>query len=199
MCADFDHPPANPIDLLREWLALAAEVELPNPNAMIAATVDPDGRPSARTVLLKGLDERGIVFYTNRNSRKGKALAGNPNVTLVFHWDVLTRQVIVEGTASIIDDAESDAYFHSRPRNSQLGAWASRQSEPAASRAELDAAFAAVEAQYPDEIPRPPHWGGYRVSLDRMEFWLGRPFRLHDRIFYVPDGRGGWTSQRLYP
>lgn len=197
---DLDHPPDDPIALLWDWLKLAEEAELPNPTAMTLSTIDPNGAPSARVVLLKALDERGIVFYTNRNSRKGKALGVNPRVALVFHWDVLTRQVVVEGDVSVTDDAESDAYFASRPRASQIGAWASSQSEPVTNRAELDAAYAAMEERFDGgDVPRPPHWGGYRVSLKRMEFWLGRPFRLHDRVVYLPDRDGGWAVQRLFP
>lgn len=197
---DLDNPPSDPVELLRAWLQMAEEAELPNPNSMTLATIDPDGRPSARVVLLKHLDERGIVFYTNRNSRKGRALAANPQASLVFHWDVLTRQVVVEGQVEPASEEESDAYFATRPRASQLGAWASAQSEPAEDRSALDAAFAEVEERFEGEdVPRPPHWGGYRLSLDRMEFWLGRPFRLHDRIVYLPDGSGGWTTQRLFP
>ena len=197
---DLDNPPADPIALLQAWLKLAEEAELPNPTSMTLATIDPDGRPSARVVLLKDLDERGIVFYTNRNSRKGRALAANTAAVLVLHWDVLTRQVIVEGQVGLASDEESDAYFASRPRASQLGAWASAQSEPVADRLALDAAYAEVEKRFEGgDVPRPPHWGGYRLSLDRMEFWLGRPFRLHDRVLYIPDGEGGWSVQRLFP
>ena len=197
---DLDNPPSDPVELLRAWLQMAEEAELPNPNSMTLATIDPDGRPSARVVLLKHLDERGIVFYTNRNSRKGRALAANPRAALVFYWDVLTRQVVVEGQVEPASEEESDAYFATRPRASQLGAWASAQSEPAADRSALDAAFAEVEERFEGEdVPRPPHWGGYRLSLDRMEFWLGRPFRLHDRIVYLPDGSSGWSTQRLFP
>jgi pyridoxamine 5'-phosphate oxidase len=197
---DFDHPPADPIQQIRDWIRDAEDIERPNPNAMTLATVDPDGRPSSRMVLLKGLDEHGAVFYTNRNSHKGRALATNPWASLTFHWDVLQRQVVIEGLVTIVSDAESDAYFATRPRASQIGAWASRQSEPVADRDALDAAFHAMEQRFDGgDVPRPPHWGGYCVSLDRIEFWQARPFRLHDRILYTPDGRGGWTTQRLYP
>ena len=197
---DLDNPPADPIAMLRAWLSLAEEAELPNPTSMTLATIDPDGRPSARVVLLKHLDDRGIVFHTNRNSRKGRALTANPRAVLVFHWDVLTRQVIVEGRVELASDEESDAYFATRPRASQLGAWASAQSEPVSDRLGLDAAYAEVEKRFEGgDVPRPPHWGGYRLSLDRMEFWLGRPFRLHDRVLYLPDGAGGWSVQRLFP
>jgi len=197
---DFDNPPADPVQQIRAWMAEADHLDLPNPGAMTLATVDPDGRPSARMVLLKGLDERGAVFHTNRMGRKGRALQANPHATLVFHWDLLLRQVIIEGRATYISDDESDAYFATRPRASQIAAWASRQSEPVNSRAALDAAFAEAEKRFEDaDVPRPPHWGGSRVSLDRIEFWQGRPFRLHDRIEYTPDGRAKWRIQRLCP
>ena len=197
---DFDTPPIEPISLMQSWLDLAEAAEYPNPFAMTLATVDPDGNPSARVVLLKALDEQGVVFYTNYLSRKSRAIEKHPKVALVFHWDFLTRQIVIEGTVTIISEEESDAYFASRPRASQIGAWASEQSEPVADRATLDASFTKYEEQYDGiTIPRPPHWGGYRVSLDRVEFWLGRPFRLHDRMVYTPDGNSGWKIQRLYP
>lgn len=197
---DFDHPPHHPLEPFRAWLADAEELELPNPNSMTLATIDPDGRPSARTVLLKGLDERGIVFYTNREGRKGRALAANPVAAMVFHWDQLLRQIVVEGDVTLASDEESDAYFASRPRASQLGAWASRQSTPVPDRATLDAAYHEMEGRFEGEpVTRPPFWGGYRMSLNRVEFWQGRPFRLHDRIEYRPTGDDRWTSQRLYP
>lgn len=197
---DFDHPPADPIAQFHAWLAEAGTLTLPNPNAMALATVDADGRPSVRMMLLKGLDARGAVFYTNRNSRKGRALAANPRVALLFYWDPLGRQVRIEGKVSIVGDAESDAYFATRPRESQIGAWASQQSQPARDRAELEAAAAAIEKRYVGrDIPRPPHWGGYRVSLDSIEFWQSHEFRLHDRVVYTPNGKGGWNVQRLSP
>jgi len=192
--------PDDPIQWLRAWLTEAEHIDLPNPGAMTLCTVDPDGRPSGRMVLLKGLDERGAVFYTNRRSRKGQALAANGRAALIFHWDLLLRQVVIEGRVEAVSEAESDAYFATRPRASRLSAWVSRQSEPVASRADLDAAAHEVEERFEGgEVPRPPHWGGYRVSLDRIEFWEGRPFRLHDRIEYTSDGRGGWRRQRLFP
>jgi pyridoxamine 5'-phosphate oxidase len=198
---DFDSPPSDPVSLLRQWLDDAAQIGLPNPNAMTLATVDGRGLPAARTVLLKGLDERGAVFYTNRHSRKGRELAANPRASLLFHWDVLCRQVRIEGDVTPTSDEESDAYFATRPRDSQIGAWASRQSEPVASRKELDAAVAEYVKSFEGQpVPRPPHWGGYRVSLNLIEFWQGHVFRLHDRIEYTPDGKGGpWRSQRLFP
>lgn len=192
--------PSDPVRWLKEWLTEAEHIDLPNPGAMTLCTVDPDGRPSARTVLLKGLDERGAVFYTNRLSRKGRALEAHSQAALVFHWDLLLRQVVIEGQVTVVSDEESDAYFATRPRASRLSAWASRQSEPVASRAALDAAAEEMDRRFEgQDVPRPPHWGGYRVSLQRIEFWEGRPFRMHDRIVYTPDDRGGWRRQRLFP
>ena len=199
---DFDHPPADPIALLQQWIEEATELGLPNPNAASLATVDPDSKPSVRTVLMKGLDSRGAVFFTNRQSRKGRALAANPRAALLFFWDPLGRQARIEGGVTRTTDAESEAYFATRPRVSQIGAWASRQSQPAANRAELDAAVVEFEKQFADRpVPCPPHWGGYRISLDLIEFWQGHVFRLHDRVIYVPDksAASGWRTQRLFP
>jgi len=197
---DFERPPGDPIALLRDWVAEAeAETELPNANAMTLATVDPSGRPSLRVVLLKGLDDAGLVFFTNHNSRKGRDMAANPRVALVFHWDPLHRQVVIEGSVAMASDEESDAYFASRPRASQLGAWASRQSDPVDSRDVLDAAYAEVEKRFEGgEVPRPEFWGGYRVTIESITFWQARVFRLHDRVQYSRDG-DGWRTARLYP
>ncbi|NNF44197.1 MAG: pyridoxamine 5'-phosphate oxidase [Phycisphaerales bacterium] len=196
---DFDAPPIEPVGWLRAWLDDATRTDLPNPNAMTLATVDPDGRPSARIVLAKAVDDGGITFYTNRRSPKARAIEATPHATVVFHWDALTRQVVASGPVTRIDDAESDAYFASRPRASQIGAWASRQSEPLASRAALDEAFAEVERRYEGQpVPRPPHWGGYRLTLERIVFWQGHPFRLHDRLEYER-AESGWRTQRLFP
>jgi pyridoxamine 5'-phosphate oxidase len=185
---------------LERWLDEAGRIGLLNPAAMTLATVDPDGRPSARVVLLKGLDERGAVFYTNRKSRKGQALQANDRAVLLMHWDALLRQLTIEGPVSIIDDAESDAYFASRPRGAQVGAWASGQSEPVKDRAELEAGVADVARRYEGrDVPRPPHWGGYRLHPQRIEFWRGRIDRLHDRVVYTRDETGGWSTQRLSP
>lgn len=197
---DFDHPPADPVPFFRQWLADAGTTALPNPNAMTLATVDPDGRPSARVVLLRGFDERGAVFFTNRQSRKGEALAAHPRASLSFHWDPLARQVHVEGSVTHTTDAESDTYFAQRPRESQINAWASDQSEPVRDRAALLARRDEILARFDgSEVPRPPHWGGYRVSLERVEFWQGDPHRLHDRIVYVRTGDEGWSARRLCP
>lgn len=198
---DFDDPPSDPIRVLQTWIDAARDAtDLPNPNAMSVATVDPDGRPSSRIVLLKEIEPGAIVFYTNRGSRKGKALAAHPYVCCVLHWDPLDRQVVIEGDVEEVDDAQSDRYFHSRRRESRIGAWASDQSAPCASRAELDAAVAEVEARFEgkETIPRPPHWGGYRVRVTAITFWSGHPHRLHDRVEYRREG-DGWRAQRLWP
>jgi pyridoxamine 5'-phosphate oxidase len=167
---------------------------------MALATVDADGRPSVRTVLLKGLDERGAVFYTNRHSRKGRALDANAQAALVFYWDALQRQVTIEGPVSTVSDAESDAYFASRPRGAQIGAWASDQSEPVEGRAALEArVWDALKSYHDRDVPRPPHWIGYRVAPARIELWQSRLDRLHDRVEYVQDESGGWTVRRLCP
>jgi pyridoxamine 5'-phosphate oxidase len=166
---------------------------------MTLATADSRGRPSARTVLLKGVDARGFSWFTNARSRKGRELAENPSAALVFVWTQLARQVVVLGTVRRMSDAESDAYFATRTRGSQLGAWASRQSSVLPDRATLDARMQAAAERYRDrEVPRPPHWGGYRLHPDEIEFWSGRPDRLHDRIRYRR-GSGGWVVERLAP
>ncbi len=196
---NFDNPPSDPIPALRSWLDDARGTDLKNPNAMTLATVDPDGRPSARVVLLKELDGEGAVFFTNRESRKGRALAANPRATLVFYWDALWRQLTLEGPVESVDDSVSDAYFASRPRGARIGAWASRQSTPIETRAELEASVAATERRFEGgEIPRPPHWGGYRVALEAIEFWQSREDRLHDRVVYSRS-EGGWRFSRLSP
>ena len=166
---------------------------------MTLATVGPDGAPSARVVLLKGLDDRGFVFYTNHTSRKGRDIAAHTQVALVFHWQTLERQVRVEGMAEIVSDAEADGYFATRARESQIGAWASLQSEPLAADSVLDERVREMEKRFAGrEVPRPPHWGGYRVVPSRIEFWHGRPHRLHERRVFDRAGNG-WTMRRLFP
>jgi pyridoxamine 5'-phosphate oxidase len=166
--------------------------------AMTVATATPDGRPSARVVLLRGFDERGFVFYTNFDSRKGGELAANPVAAAVVHWDALDAQVRVEGPVERVEDAESDAYFAGRPRGHRIGAWASHQSAPVADRAALQAQVAAVEARFPDDVPRPPHWGGYRIVPEVVEFWRNRADRVHDRVEYARRA-DGWRIRRLSP
>ena len=197
---DFDNPPADPLPEVQRWLGEAEDLGLDNPRAMTLATVDPDGRPSARTVLLKGLDEHGAVFFTNRASRKGRALEAGSQAALLFYWDRLHRQVCIEGPVSPADDAQSDAYFATRPRGAQVGAWASDQSQPVESRAVLEARVEQIVERFRGgDIPRPPHWGGYRVRLDRIEFWQGRQDRLHDRMVYTRRDESSWTVERLSP
>jgi pyridoxamine 5'-phosphate oxidase len=199
---DFEQPPSDPIAQIREWIEDARTAGLPNPNAMTLATCSagPPMAPSARIVLLKDIVERGAVFYTNRNSRKGRELPAGARAALLFHWDVLDRQIRIEGAVTQVSDAESDAYFATRPWESRIGAWASQQSQPVADRAALQKAVAETIKRFEDQdVPRPPHWGGHRVSLESIEFWQGNQFRLHDRIVYTADGRGGWTTQRLFP
>ena len=169
-------------------------------NATTLATADKDGRPSARTVLLKGVDARGFVFFTNYESRKARELAENPHAALVFHWTDQARQVCISGTVARISREESEAYFKTRPRGSRLGAWASRQSEPVENRALLEKRWSEWEAKYPgDDIPTPPNWGGYVLSPTRIEFWQGRPSRLHDRFCYLLQPDKSWRLDRLYP
>jgi pyridoxamine 5'-phosphate oxidase len=163
------------------------------------ATADASGRPSVRMVLLRGIDERGFVFFTNYGSRKGQELDGNPQASLCFYWPTLDEQIRVEGTIERLSEEESDAYFASRPRGSQLGAWASAQSRVLPSRESLEQEYRATEARFGDQpVPRPPFWGGYRLKPSQVEFWYGRPDRLHDRLLYTRDG-GGWRIERLYP
>lgn len=188
----------DPLQQFSRWLHEAMDARIPEPNAMTVATVGPDGRPSTRIVLIKGFDERGIVWYTNYGSRKGRELAAHPFAALQFHWVELERVVRIEGTVTRTSDEESDAYFHSRPLDSRLGAWASPQSEVISSRAVLVANAAKAAAQHGLKPPRPPHWGGFRLSPDRWEFWQGRKSRLHDRLRYRLDG-GRWLRERLAP
>jgi pyridoxamine 5'-phosphate oxidase len=167
---------------------------------MALATTDLEGRPSVRMVLLKGHDERGFVFYTNRRSRKGAELAANPRAAVLFHWKSLRRQVRLEGVVERVGDAEADAYFATRGRDSQLGAWASDQSQPLDARETFEARYRAMQAQYEDrEVPRPAHWSGYRVVPERIEFWNDRPHRLHERRLFTRTPEGGWSEGLLYP
>ena len=189
----------DPLAQFGSWLAAAIGAGIPEPNAMVLATVGADGVPSARTVLLKGLDERGFTFFTNRRSRKGIELAARPVAALVFPWIVIGRQVTARGTVVPLDDAASDAYFATRPRGSQLAAWASAQSEPLDDRAALEASMHEVASRFGhDQVPRPEHWGGYRVEPTEVEFWQGRPDRLHDRLQYTRQDNG-WSIRRLWP
>ena len=199
---NFDHPPADPFAVFDDWFRHAeSHAGLPNPNAMTIATANDQGRPTARIVLLKQFDARGFVFFTNRQSRKAEDLALNPAASLLFHWDSLDRQVRIEGITEPTSDAESDAYFNSRALESRLNAIASDQSRPIESRAALEARRADVDAAHADgQIPnRQPHWGGYRLIPSRFEFWGGHPHRLHDRVIYLADNHGGWTTTRLMP
>ena len=197
---DFDHPPHDPLPLLEAWIDDAKmRSGLPNPNAMGLATVGADGKPSLRMVLMKKLDSTGVVFFTNEQSRKGLDLAANPTAALLFHWDTLERQIRIEGAVTRTTAEENDAYFASRPRLSRISAIASPQSRPVAHRKELEALVQQADQQHPGEaVPRPNFWGGYRVSLERIEFWQGADSRLHDRILYSRDGEG-WNVDRLAP
>jgi pyridoxamine 5'-phosphate oxidase len=189
----------DPFAVFRDWYAEARETEINDSNAMALATADAAGQPSVRMVLLKGFDERGFVFYTNRESRKAEDLTSNPRAALLFHWKSLRRQVRIEGAVTLATDAESDAYFASRNRDSQLGAWASDQSRPLDRRETFEQRFEAMQQRFDGQpVPRPPHWGGYRVAPERIEFWQDRAHRLHERRLFVRQG-DGWREGLLYP
>jgi len=190
----------DPIEQFRRWFDETLAADLHEPNAMTLAAAAPDGRPSARIVLLKGFDERGFVFYTNYEGRKSQELEANPYAALVFYWGELERQVRIEGRVSRVSEEESDAYFAGRPRGSQLGAWVSEQSRPVRDRGSLEERLRELEAEYEGrEVPRPPFWGGYRVEPEIIEFWQGRENRLHDRLRYRRSESGGWERERLQP
>ncbi|MFE1603154.1 pyridoxamine 5'-phosphate oxidase [Methylobacterium sp. ID0610] len=190
---------ADPWALFRDWFAEARGAEPEDPNAMALATAGSDGLPDVRIVLLKEYDERGFVFFTNSRSVKGRELAENPQAALVFHWKSLRRQVRARGSVARVEDAEADAYFASRPRDSRIGAWASQQSEPLDSRATLERAVAEVAARFPEgDVPRPSHWTGFRIAPVSIEFWQDGAFRLHDRVRFTKAGEG-WERARLFP
>jgi pyridoxamine 5'-phosphate oxidase len=190
----------DPVVQFCHWFDQALAAGVTEPNAMVLATAAPDGWPSARVVLLKGVDERGFSFFTNYHSRKGRELAANPHAALTFFWPELERQVRVKGTVGVVTPEESDDYFRSRPLDSQLGAWASPQSEAISGRDELERRLAEVRERFAGgAVPRPSHWGGYRLAPTEVEFWQGRPGRLHDRLRYVRDPDGAWRLGRLGP
>jgi pyridoxamine 5'-phosphate oxidase len=192
---------AEPFALFGQWFAEAGESEPNDPNAMSLATVDAEGLPDIRMVLLKGWDEKGLVFYTNEESAKGRELASTPKAAVLFHWKSLRRQIRLRGPIALASDEEADAYFKSRPRDSRIGAWASQQSRPLESRFAFEEAIAGYVAKFGlGEIPRPPYWRGYRLTPLAIEFWRDRPFRLHDRIAFARDAPGAaWRKERLYP
>ena len=190
----------DPFALFDEWLAEARLAEPNDPGAMAVATVGADGQPSVRMVLLKGHGVNGFVFYTNQQSRKGGELKAHPRAALLFHWKSLRRQVRIEGLVTEVSAAEADAYFATRSRDSQLGAWASDQSRPLDSRDTFEARYEQMVARFEGgDVPRPPHWSGYRVRPERIEFWNDRAHRLHERRLFTPDGQGGWRDGLLYP
>ncbi|MBZ9739157.1 MULTISPECIES: pyridoxamine 5'-phosphate oxidase [unclassified Mesorhizobium] len=191
---------AEPFHLFAAWLDDAAKSEINDANGVALATVDAEGMPDVRMVLLKGFDESGFVFYTNFESAKGQEILGSMKAAMCFHWKSLRRQVRVRGPVEIVSDAEADTYYATRPRGSRIGAWASKQSRPLESRFALEKAVAEYTARYAiGEIPRPKHWSGFRIVPKTIEFWHDRPFRLHDRVVFSRDTKGGWDKARLYP
>jgi pyridoxamine 5'-phosphate oxidase len=191
----------EPLGLFDQWFAEAGENEPNDPNGMALATVDASGLPDVRMVLLKGVDQRGFVFYTNEESAKGRQIAASPAVAALFHWKSLRRQVRLRGPVSLVSDEEADAYFSGRARDSQIGAWASQQSRPLESRSVLEKAVADATAKFGDrKVSRPPHWRGFRLTPIAIEFWRDRPFRLHDRLLFTRESASApWLAQRLYP
>lgn len=191
----------DPFDIFEEWLAEAQESELNDPNGLALATADAQGRPAVRMVLLKGFDAAGFVFYTNLESNKGQDLAANPQAAMLFHWKSLRRQVRIEGSVEAVSDEEADAYFASRPRGSQIGAWASEQSRPLEGKWALEKRVASFTAKFGvSEVPRPEHWSGFRLVPNRIEFWKDGAFRLHDRFVFTRSDLGGdWSVEQLFP
>jgi pyridoxamine 5'-phosphate oxidase len=190
----------DPLALVHAWWGEAVASGVPEPGAMALATATPDGTPSVRFVLLKGVDERGVRFFTNYESRKARELAANPRAAIAMHWQPLNRQLRLEGRVEVLEEAESDAYYSSRPRGARLGAWASPQGRPIPNREWLEARVAEATARWPgDDVPRPPYWGGYRLLPDAIELWQGRASRLHDRRHFVRGEDGTWTEERLAP
>lgn len=191
---------SDPVALFGDWLDDAARSEINDPNGVALATVDENGLPDVRMVLLKGVDDRGFVFYTNFESAKGRQILASHKAAMCFHWKSLRRQVRLRGAVEVVADEEADAYYATRPRGSRIGAWASKQSRPLESRFALEKAVAEYTARYAvGDIPRPPHWSGFRIVPQEMEFWHDRPFRLHDRVRFTRVGEGEWEKARLYP
>ena len=189
----------DPFLLFNQWFAEAQQSEINDPDAIALASVDADGMPSVRMVLLKEILPEGFVFYTNYTSRKSEELMATGKAAFVIHWKSLRRQIRVTGSVEQVPDAQSDAYYQTRSRGSRIGAWASQQSKPLQNRGELEAAVRKMEETYPDEVPRPTHWGGFLIRPTEIEFWADGDFRLHDRFRYIKDTEGNWVSQRLYP